>query len=414
MNTTRVLRLAGVSVVLAAAACSDTSDTGTGPNFAPAPPPVGLVCDFNAMKSSAGAYLGKPNAADALITTMKKQYGLASMASATDTGFDILALVATAHRTGTAVGTAVAGSKLTNDVIGCMTLTPAVTAPIDFSGSLGPSGAYEVRGGSADANAANVLTKDSKAVIAPPAGGFVGFVDTRVLFYSTPKTNTFLTELKVGTTGHSWNTIPERHDFNGTGTVAMCVAATDRDRIQEVDADGAKVLPLTPITDFSTLGLVCPTTVGAAPTGLFGRLAHLVKSAVMPTPAYAAAFGGGTGGLLGGLSDFGVVDVATVNLAIDSVMDSRTTETIPSFRVVATAGQGSLLPGVQVTIAVAGNQGSWMLGGTKTVTTDTLGVAVFDNLNLDKAGGYLFSATSSYTGFQTATVKLSNMFWIKQ
>ena len=416
MRRSNGLSFVAVAGMLGALACSDANDAGTGPNFAPAPPPTGLVCDFGVMKSSAGAYLGRPNAADALITTMKKQYGSGLLPLATATGFDILGIVANAHTAVAAAGTAVQGSKLTNDVIGCMTLNPAVTQPIDFTGALGPNGAYQVRGANGDPNnTVNVVSQDRKTVIAPPAGGFYGWVDTEVLFYSSPIPNTFLTEAKVGVIGHRWNTVPERHAFSSNdGTIAMCVAATDRDRIQEVDADGAQVLTLAEITDFTTLGLTCPLTTTAAPTGLIGRLAHFAKSLVVPQAAYAGRLGGGTGGLLGGLSDFGVVDVARVDLAFSTIGDSRTMDPIPTFTVTATAAGGSPLPGVSVTVAVAGNEGGWIFSGNLTQITNAEGVATFPGLNLDKPGGYILSATSSYTGFPTATVVTSNMFWIKQ
>ena len=408
------LRYVGAAVLLAAAACSDANDAGTGPSFAPAPPPTGPACDFSAMKQSAGAYFGRPNAADALITAMKKQYGVGNPSDENTTGFDILALIATAHRTSAAVGTAADGSDLTNDVIGCMTLSPAVTAEIDFTGALGPSGAYEVRGGSSDPDD-NVISNDRKTVIAPPTSGFAGWVDTRVLFYSSPKATVDLTEKPVAVNGHSWNTIPERHTFNGLGTIAMCISDTDRDRIEEVEANGStKVLALSPVTDFTTLGLACTQTTSAAPSGIFGRVLHVAKSLVMPQAAYAGKLGGGTGGLLGGLTDFGVVDVAEMNLAIGAIQDSRTRSTIPPFNITASAAEGSPLPDVIITVRIAGNFGVGLLTGKVTDTTDAAGVAQFSGLRISSPGGYVFAVTKSSTGFDPVTADTSKMFWMKQ
>ena len=417
MNCHRLLKFAAVAAVLGAAACSDRADSPTGPQFSTAGVSA-LTCDFAVMKTSMSAYFtfGQGGPTEALIAKMKTEYTGGSLAAATNTGFDILAKIAAAHTAGAAVadGTPAEGSKLANDVIGCMTtLSPAVTGPIDFTGALGPDGAFDVRGGPTDPNTP-VLAKNKQAVIAPPAGGFQGWVDTRVLFYSAPLPNSFLVEKPVGAVGYKWMTVPERHTFDvadyGYGTIGICLGATDRDRIEEVDASGSKVLA---VADFTTLGLQCPqTTLSTAPTGFFGQLAHAVRSLVVPQTAWAARLGGGTGGLLGGLSDLGVVDPVKVGLAIGRVRDSRTTQVIPAFEVRAAAAQGTEMAGIPVTIAVAGNSGSWNLTGTTTRLTDSDGIARFDDLRLDKPGGYIFKATSSTVGFPDTVVE-SLMFHIK-
>ena len=417
MNCPRTLKVAAVAATIGVGACADTSSMPTGPQLATtslsAP-----TCDFVAMKASQSAYytFGQGGPTEALIAKMKTEYTAGNFATATGTGFDILAKIAAAHTAGATVadGTPAEGSKFANDVIACMkTLSPAVTDAIDFTGALGPDGAFDVRGGATDPNTV-VLSKNKQAAIAPPAGGFQGWVDTRVLFYSAPLPNAFLTEKPVGIVGYRWMTVPERHTFDvanfGYGTIGICIGQTDRDRIEEVDQTGSKVLA---VADFTTLGLQCPTSsTSAASTGFFGRLAAVARSLVVPQAAYAARAGGGTGGLLGGLSELGVVDPQQVTLAVDRVRDSRTTQLIPAFEVRAAAAKGTEMAGIAVTIAVAGNSGSWNLTGTTTRLTGSDGIARFDDLRLDKPGGYIFKATSATVGFP-ATVIESKMFHIK-
>ena len=417
MNCPRTLRIAALAVTIGAVACADTSDTPTGPQFSGAALST-AACDFAAMKTTMRTYfaVGNRGAFEAGILAMSSQDAAGNLAGATNTGFDLMALIAAAHNgSGQAPsGTPADGSNLANAVIACMkTLSPAVTGPIDFTEALGPNGAFEVRGGAGDPNTV-VLSKNKQAAIAPPAGGFQGWVDTRVVFYSAPLPNSFLTEKPVGTVGYRWMTLPERHTFDvanhGYGTIGICIGQTDRDRIEEVDATGSKVLA---VADFTTLGLQCPTTsTSASSTGLFGRLAAVAKSLVVPQAAHAARLGGGTGGLLGGLSELGVVDPQKVNLAIARVRDSRTTQLIPAFEVQAAAARGTEMAGIAVTIAVAGNNGSWNLTGTTTRLTGSDGIARFDDLRLDKPGGYIFKATSTSEGFP-ATVVESKMFHIK-
>ena len=216
MNCPRTLKIAAVAATIGAGACADAGTT-TGPQLAStalsAP-----TCDFVAMKASFSAYytFGQGGPTEALIARMKAEYTAGSYATATNTGFDVLAKIAAAHTAGAAVadGTPAEGSAFANEVIACMTtLSPAVTGAIDFTGALGPDGAFDVRGGATDPNTV-VLSKNKQAAIAPPAGGFAGWVDTRVLFYSAPLANSFLVEKPVGAVGYKWMTVPERHTFD--------------------------------------------------------------------------------------------------------------------------------------------------------------------------------------------------------
>ena len=395
--------------------CSDKSELATDPGFAKGGGAT-FSCEFNTMKNHVNDYfaVADRSGVQAIVTLMKSQYGSAGSAEATSSGFDLLARIAGAHNgTGLApVGTPAAGSALANDVIACMkTISPLPTAPTDFSVALGPTGAFEVRGGATDGDAV-MRTADLKSAIGAPTGGsFAGWAGERLLFYAVPTAdNNFLTEPKVGVTGYSWNTIPVRHAFNGLARVAMCINKDAKDRVQEITSGVQRVLE---VTDFTGL-VTCSTTTGMAPTGVFGRVLQVARKLVMPSEAYAAALGGGTGGLLGGLSDLGVVTVSAVSLTISKVPDGVTTAPLAEFTVVARAPSGSTVAGVDVTINVIGNNGSYTVIGDPTARTDFNGIAHFTNVRIDKPGGYTVQATSQYEDYGAQGAATSRMFHIKQ
>ena len=451
MKRTNAVRTAGAAVLLAAVACSDGADT-TAPDFAPAST-TGLTCSFSDMQKDANAYFAASGTlgddADALISSMRSQFGPRGNATTTGLGFDLLAVIADQHRAINATdgtqpaGTPADGSRLANDVIACMTtISPRPTAPIDFAGSyldadnvtqyrgaLSKLGAFEVRGGTnAAGDLVAMVSANRKAAIAPPAAGFDAWLpatNPRLLFHDSPIGNSFIVgDAAVGTVGYRWLTVPEVHVFaaNVFAHAGVCVNATDRDRLQEVTGSGSsatvKVLALTTLS-MSSLGLDCTTSAvlgNATRPGLFGRLVHFAASIVTPTPAYAAKSGGGTGGLLGGLSDIGVSDVGLARLAITFVQDSRTTKPVTLSVTMKTAG-GNPMPGETVVITVAGNSGSFTPIDVSGVT-DKDGKASFSFI-LDKPGGYTVSAASDYgndatDGTAVPATAISNLFHIKQ
>jgi hypothetical protein len=348
---------------------------------------------------------------------MKSQYGTSGSAAATSTGFDLLAKIESAHNGSSApAGTPADGSTLANDVIACMkTISPLPTAATDFSLALGPTGAFAVRGGSTDGDGF-IQTLDKHGAIAAPTGGtFAGWLGERLLFYGAPTAdNEFLTEQnKVGTTGYSWNTVPERHAFNGLGRVAMCVNKDDKDRVQEISTGVQRVLEDVTFTDLITCLPAAPV-VGMAPTSIFGRILQVARNVFLPAEAYASQEGGGTGGLLGGLSDLGVVTVGSVSLTFSKIPDGVSTQPLSEFTVTAKTPSGSTVAGVDVIITVIGNNGSFKVTGDTTARTDFNGVAHFGTVQIDKPGGYTVQATSSYDDYGAQGAATSKMFHIKQ
>lgn len=415
MSRRAMMGAVGVAALLVG--CSESSDVATGPRYATSAP-TASSCNITQTKADARAYF--PNSVQttvqALIKTMGDQFTAGNTAGATNTGFDIMKYIADAHRLGTAAGTAQDGSNLTNDLLGCMAVGVIPPTPIDFTGALGSLGGYEVRGGSADGTTPVGALGKKSALQAPGAttAAWNAWVGGRVLFYGAPISNAFVTEAPVGTRGYNWSTIPVRHTLTGNGLVGVCVAATNRDRLQKQDEVGIGILTVQDILPLVTAGVLDCTTplASAAPRGLLPRLAGLALSFVTPQAAYAAALGGGTGGTLNGLSDIGVLDAGQVNLTMSFISDATTTTALAPFTVTAKGNNGTALPDVTIHLLVSGNSGSFT-PIAPTAVTDANGVATFTGVLLDKAGGYTLEATSDFSGYTQSTV-FSNLFHIKQ
>jgi hypothetical protein len=413
----RMPGLASAVVALGLVACSDGSDVSTAPRLVTSALTPVLTCDFKATATDARAYFpsGVQTTVSALIRTMQGQYGTGTTADENNTGFDIMRYIADAHRLGTAAGTADVGSSLTNDLIACMDV--GITNSIPFAPALGATGGYEVRGGGADAvTPVGALGKQS-ALQAPELTtvSWNTWAQGRALFYGSRISDLgFLTENAVNTFGYNWSTVPVRHTLTGDGLVGVCISGTNRDRIQKSDELGKSILTVRDFTPLVSSGVLqCPTaTASATPTGFLPRLAALVRTVFLPTPAYAAADGGGTGGTLNGLSDIGVIDAGQVNLTMSPISDATTTTPLGTITVTAKGNSGTGLPNVTITLLVSGNNGSYTRITTN-AQTDAHGIVTFSGITLDKAGGYTLEATANFTGFADAGV-FSNLFHIKQ
>jgi hypothetical protein len=415
MSRKLFLAVAAAAGVLGALACSDKTEMNTSPDYVRGG--TGFTCNFTTTKADARDYLPSAvqTAAQAALRAMSDAYSSGDKTLTTKLGFDFMRdYIAVAHDSGTAIGTPATGSKLTNDLVACMDV--GVTAAVDMSGALDSLGGYQVRGGTGDPTTP-VVSLPLKAGLMPPSTtDYATWVGQRVLFYGAPKSNSFiLNETPVKTVGFSWSTIPVDHSFTARGLVGLCVNDTDLDRVQEVNGTSGKILPLE--TSLTGLGLDCSTPLTVATrSGLLDRVLHLAADALLPEPAYAAKSGGGTGGTVNGLSDFGVVNIGSVALTMDRVKDAKTTVAIDTFHVTAKSAGGSLLPSVVVTLAVTGNSGSFTVTPAEpTATTDANGVATFAGVKIDKAGGYTITASATTVGIVgTAATVASNLFHIKQ
>jgi hypothetical protein len=193
----------------------------------------------------------------------------------------------------------------------------------------------------------------------------------------------------------------------------VCVASTDRDRLEKKDDQGIGILTVQDFTPLVTLGVLdCTTQLASAPpSGLLPRLAAMALSFVTPQAAYAAALGGGTGGTLNGLSDIGVLDAGRVNLTMSFINDATVTTALGDITVIAKGNGGTVLPNVSVQLLISGNNGSYTPITTSRVT-DVNGLATFSGIIIDKAGGYTLEASSSFTGYDPSA-SFSNLFHIK-
>lgn len=409
-----VLASVAVAASLGTLACGDKSVDSTGPEFKGGPPPTtGLSCSFNTMKNDVDLYFAVADRPDVQlnVSSMKTLYGSKGSAEATNKGFDILAQIATAHdamTTSTALGSAAAGSNLANDVIACMVVSPQPTAIINLAGALG-AGAFEVRGGTGDGDA-RIVTLDKQSGIAKPDGGaFADLSSERLLFYGE-RIETFAATSRLSEVAYSWNTVPERHTFNALARAGVCIAQDNKDRIQEVSGSTNRLLATVDFVALnSELGLTCPTLQGRVPNTLFGRMVQFARNAFLPQEAYAGQQGGGTGGLLGGLSDLGVIDVGNASFVMARVKDATTTTPV-SVTVTLKSQSGLAMPGESVSLAVAGNSGSFT-PISPTAKTNEQGVITFSVI-LDKAGGYTLGATVDYGSGPVMVI--SNLFHIKK
>jgi hypothetical protein len=144
-----------------------------------------------------------------------------------------------------------------------------------------------------------------------------------------------------------------------------------------------------------------------------------------PQPAHAALVLGAVGGAVSELSPSVVIDMQTVQIAfLQPIADGRVSRPIADangnpIQISVKTQNGTPLPGVTVTLAIAGNSSSIAFfkdgNGPAVVsvsrTTNSNGVATFasPNIFLVKAGGYQLIATGAFDGVAGVPI-LSNSF----
>ena len=152
-------------------------------------------------------------------------------------------------------------------------------------------------------------------------------------------------------------------------------------------------------------------------TGFFA-FAKRVASRFAPKPLYAF-FARDAGGLLSGLSPGGAVvftatdaTLAFVQQIPDANVSTLVNQFVPAIQVQVTTAKGTALGGVDVTLRVSGNNGSYTPPSDSVEVTDASGVAHFKTFYLNKAGGYTITATGDVIGSATKSA-ISNLFHIK-
>jgi hypothetical protein len=451
MRTTTISATA-VALFLAACTADQAPERLSAPDPALAAGAVSSLCDFSRLKSDARAYFASSN--DAVFTVIGDLQSASRggpNATATDKAFDGLVQVAQARLTTRqkAGSTAAQGAAVALDFMGCMEsyVTDALPSATQLAWSVAQGGIFAVRGGATDPATGGVFVNWSGLPLAtwgvqPQASkswtdivaNRTGSVrQKRFLIYGwstnaadpITSTVTFRQPLAspatfTGAVGVELNTVPAPLTFvlPNHPIVGVCDAATTGTTYPRVQHKGIEVLGSTPITCDATL-----QTASAKSTSRLGSFLAALGNLVAPKPAYAKMFfAAGVGGLTGSFSPFDVTDANGVNLQILSQpTDGYVDTTIPG-----TASTGYPYVTVQVTtqttpakpfvgawvkVIVANNSGSTVATTGDSVLTNTQGIAVFDHLTVNKAGGYTISVNVA-DGI-TGVTQVSTLFNMK-
>jgi hypothetical protein len=423
---------------LAALGCGDNdSETSpTSPQFAPG----ATGCELSTAKSlvnSVFATSTSRQAANGYLQTIQNN-GSGTL-TATNAGFDVFALIA-AERAADRPAPPVNGSTFIKAVLSCMDVG-TLPSSLDFTGALGESGAFEVRGGSAtDASLAVTSYGDPVWGLEPPLVGTTrktwdqitvqpADVETRrFLAYGAPVAiapTAFTNEVLVGNV-FDWSTVPTL-TFSDPGVVVGTCVIDDQSSflIQHLaKSDNEEIVPSDFVSFCGLSDLMQLTSAkGWTPSALAQRLVDFFT----PRPLLAAALGTRPpGGSVGALSPFGAVNPDTITLSFPTnaqVKDGFTNTRITfkdgsDIRVFVEPKGGTDLNGAVVVLSAVANLGAPVVPKNNTAVTID-GLATFPGLELNKAGGYRLVAKingfgqNDATGF-TLTQAISNGFNLKQ
>jgi hypothetical protein len=418
MNTRVIagLALTGAAVL---ASCSQDRSAGislpTDPSFAKG---SAQTCSFSTATNDAKAYFSlQKDPVYALLDAMQTAYRNGGAAGATSAGFAVLARYAEATNLGLVKPLAtVAGSKGVNDVLLCM----GYTQTIDFSDALGPNGLFEVRDGSSNAAVVSHLVVNGyPGYGAEPKAGENWPLSTTVLFFGETLGGSSIAGQTAAGLLFDLRTLPTDQFTAGEQfLVGVCdVSSLSARTLHKHTGDPSVILPPAGIPGFCV-------PASAPPSSFLGGAKSLFASVFSVTPLYAMPLGGGGAGLVGGLSEIGPVTFVdslafqgqpnVPNAVVrDSVYGSDGDTTTSQFTPVVTVravskGAKNPLVGVNITLSVIGNSGSFNPSGL-TATTDNLGYARFPNFSLNKAGGYTITATSEFGPGSAITSNLFNV-----
>ena len=201
-------------------------------------------------------------------------------------------------------------------------------------------------------------------------------------------------------------TLPADLTFAPEIRAGVCDVADETARILHLHGTTATVLPPAGIPTFCTT----QPPLTASRSG-FRSMMEVAAGWFTPQPLFAMPLRLGGGGLVSGLSEIGPVTYTSVVSFTTPPKNSKLSAS-PQFKdvvtVTDTTANGNPLKGVQITLEVVGNSGSFTnppLGST--AITNAFGIAVFPDLYIDKAGGYTVTAKSEVGGSATATFNIS-------
>jgi hypothetical protein len=419
-----LISIAGVATL---AACGSESATTSPRDIAPRAHSAVVVpaCSFSNVSQAAKSYFASKDTVFTMISDMKTTFNKSGRAAATPKGFDVLTRTEVVRRAGLEIGTGAAGGTFVLDLVGCMDVGTASPA-FDPGASL-TSGIFAVRGNVAADSAALAYnaSPNTAATFASPLWGVEPgpgndwtrpVADApygRYLVYGYPLNGPILTG------GFELGSLPTTVGADTTELfrVGVCVQESQGTVVNRLLHGG---LILTgDSTTFQGAKFCNGHLASAASKTWYRALASRVLSALAPKSADAQlGITYGVGGLPDGWSPFApsTITPSTVSLTFTTLPTNAVDSTNTTAVVHAAAPGFANLPGVLVTIAIAGNSGSpaqaVLISGTDcqpnhdctplTVATDHNGNANFV-IQIGKSGGYTLSATGSLSGLTTPT-----------
>ena len=384
------LTLAGVAIL---ASCGqDLTQSTAVPTAASFAKVVTPGCSYSTAAGDARSYFSSnKDTVLTLLTAMSKTSG----AAATSAGWGVLAQLAAEVGTTAVKGTPAQGSTFANDVLLCMSV-PTYT---NSAGSQRRARRERpVRGAQwLERDALAVVSRGTPAVWRRAQHEKRGRWPGTTLFYGSPVTSPLFDNETPAGVVFDLKSLPGGLTFTPMIRVGVCTSLTRMPESCIDHSTGSNPVILSPDLSLS----FCTTTASAtrSSSALFAAAASLATW-LAPEPAHAATtmfkLGGGGTGLVGGLSDIGPVSftsVVTFTVKPKNSSVSKNRQFVPTVTVQNLTAKGHAIAGVQITLSVTTNNGSFNITGN-TATTDANGIATFPNLHIDKAGGYTMTATS--------------------
>jgi hypothetical protein len=433
-------RLKSTLVLMAAVAAA--SGCGDQQQQLPSAPEYHIItdtssgCDSTHLKQLVNTYFTAPRqqVVRNLLSSMFAQVAFSSTAK--NIGFDVLANMDTVVSSGVA-GDSSVGSNLVNHLILCMynptseAASYPATFPDTFTVALSPSlhGAFSVRGGTADAPKAPVLSRP----VTNPFSGFGPPRHTLTLIPLTFDTTAWATMLggnpapkrvlvygRPGSTSHSynWKTLPHDAAFDPQAIVGVCLDALAAPNSQTVlNEENVGLLPFVDayFLDPATCSSVALRNTGWGPTLAAKRLVKFGADLLSPRSLWATnALVDGLGGTTGGVrSEFGPLDVDHVTLQfvqqptstrVNSIITSQGGGPVTILATAVLTGGGTKpIPNVSIAVSAVNNNGVTVsLSGHATQITNSSGIAAYSDLSLNKTGGYRLTVTQAQVGGRPA------------
>jgi hypothetical protein len=404
---------------LAACAASDGTGPAEGPELA-VNASAGLVCDISALKKSARAYFADGrDPIFTIISALQTASRNGPSAATTDLALDGWSRIAqvrltSLQKTG---ATGVEGNAVARGLLGCgePAFIAAVGEDIDFTSALDAGGMFEVRGDDAqDPPTAPAYSRGGSEVWAahPQSTSTWGAsAGARHAIYGHA-TDLTTNDEPVSAQAFQFETAPSSVAYSPSLVRGVCNIdiTTSTIRIQRNQS-------LLLYADLDCAGAATASR-STDDDGVMLAVARRVAGLFVPRSLNASLVRGGVGGLASDFSPHIAVDLKRVNVVfvsqpigglVNQPIIGGGTAGVVQVRV--TTAAGTPLPGVLVTLAVAGNEGTTVSLSNATAATDDDGIASYPDLSLNKAGGYTLFADGTYDAItgQTGTSLLFNI-----